>query len=470
MIRGDLVSIREILKSGQKYPNATVAGWVRSVRKGKSFSFIALNDGSCQENFQLVLDQNTTNYELLTSLLIGSSLKASGVIVASQGKGQSFEMQVKDATVYNKTTEEYPLQKKATSLEYLREIAHLRPRTQTFGAVFRLRSVLSMATHEFFTNDGFYYLHTPIITGVDAEGAGEMFNVTTFDLANIPKQKNGPVDYAQDYFGKKTSLTVSGQLGGECFALGLGKVYTFGPTFRSENSNTARHLAEFWMIEPEVAFADLDDNAELGKRYVKYLIQTALERCPRELEFLEKYRKENEGATDNLLETLNSVVTKDFTKITYTEAIAILQKSGKTFEFKHEWGDELQTEHERYLTDQYFNGPVIVTDYPKKCKAFYMKQNDDGKTVRAMDILVPGVGEIIGGSQREDDMEKLETRCHELNMNRQALWWYFDLRKFGSVPHAGFGLGLERAVMYISGMKNIRDVIPFPRTPKSAEF
>jgi asparaginyl-tRNA synthetase len=352
------------------------------------------------------------------------------------------------------------------SFEFLREVAHLRSRTQTFSAVFRIRSVLSLATHEFFSKQDFHYLHTPVITAIDAEGAGEMFNVTMLDLNNVPKVA-GQVDYSKDYFGKKASLTVSGQLGAECFALGLGKVYTFGPTFRSENSNTARHLAEFWMIEPEMAFADLDDVANLGVAYIKFLIDAALTKCPKEMEFLDKLRKE-EG--EDLVSALRLVLEKDFVRITYTEAVDILNKSNKKFEYPTTWGNELQTEHERYLTDEHFKGPVVVTDYPKHCKAFYMKQNPDQKTVRAMDILVPGVGEIIGGSQREDDLEKLATRMDEMKMHKDSLWWYFDLRKFGSVPHAGFGLGLERAVMYITGMKNIRDVTAFPRTPKSADF
>ncbi|MBI2520181.1 MAG: asparagine--tRNA ligase [Bdellovibrio sp.] len=461
-----LITLREIFTSDLIGREVTIAGWVRSVRKGKQFSFVALNDGSTQENFQIVVDQKLSNYEEISGLLLGSSLEVKGLVVKSQGKGQTVEMQAVSANVFSKTDEEYPLQKKATSYEYLREIAHLRPRTQTFGAVFRLRSILSFATHEFFTKRGFYYLHSPIITAVDAEGAGEMFNVTTLDLNKLPTT-DGRVDYSQDYFGKKTNLTVSGQLGGECFAMGLGKVYTFGPTFRSENSNTARHLAEFWMIEPEVAFADLDDNAQLGADYVKFLISAALAHGPKEMEFLDKLGKEQ---GENLIETLELVRDRDFVRISYTEAVEIVKKSGKKFEYPCDWGMELQTEHERYLTDIHFKGPVIVTDYPKQCKAFYMKQNSDGKTVRAMDILVPGVGEIIGGSQREEDYQKLMHRVEELKMNKEALWWYFDLRRFGSVPHAGFGLGLERAVMYITGMKNIRDVVPFPRTPKNADF
>ena len=466
MMLKQITTMREIFTNDLVGREVLIAGWVRSVRKGKQFSFVALNDGSTQENFQIVVDQKLSNYEEISGLLLGTSVQFRGMLVKSQGKGQTIEMQATSATIVCKTGEDFPLQKKATSYEYLREIAHLRPRTQTFGAVFRLRSILSFATHEFFTKRGFYYLHSPIITAVDAEGAGEMFNVTTLDLNKLPTS-GGRVDYSQDYFGKKTNLTVSGQLGGECFAMGLGKVYTFGPTFRSENSNTARHLAEFWMIEPEVAFADLDDNAELGADYVKYLISAALTHGAKEMEFLDKLVKEQ---GENLIANLELVRDRDFVRITYTEAVELVKKSGKKFEYACDWGLELQTEHERYLTDVHFKGPVIVTDYPKQCKAFYMKQNDDGKTVRAMDILVPGVGEIIGGSQREDDYQKLMQRVEELKMNKESLWWYFDLRRFGSVPHAGFGLGLERAVMYITGMKNIRDVVPFPRTPKNADF
>ncbi|HAZ13479.1 MAG: asparagine--tRNA ligase [Bdellovibrionales bacterium GWA2_49_15] len=462
----ELTTIREIFKGDLVGREVMIAGWVRSVRKGKAFSFVAMNDGSTQENFQIVVDQKLANYDEVSGLLLGSSVEFKGMLVKSQGKGQTVEMQATSANVVCKTNEEYPLQKKSTSYEYLREIAHLRPRTQTFGAVFRLRSILSFATHEFFTKRGFYYLHSPIITAVDAEGAGEMFNVTTLDLNKLPTT-GGKVDYSQDYFGKKTNLTVSGQLGGECFAMGLGKVYTFGPTFRSENSNTARHLAEFWMIEPEVAFADLDDNAALGADYIKFLINAALTHGAKEMEFLDKLAKEQ---GENLIANLELVRDRDFVRITYTEAVEIVKKSGQKFEYLCDWGHELQTEHEKYLTDVHFRGPVIVTDYPKQCKAFYMKQNADGKTVRAMDILVPGVGEIIGGSQREDDFGKLMQRVEELKMNKESLWWYFDLRRFGSVPHAGFGLGLERAVMYITGMKNIRDVVPFPRTPKNADF
>jgi len=389
-----------------------------------------------------------------------------GELVESQGKSQSFEVVAKTGVVLGSSKEDYPLQKKATSMEFLRENAHFRPRTNLFGAVFRIRNTLAYATHRFFQERGFYYLNTPIITGIDAEGAGEMFNVSTLSPDKVKKLDNGEFDYKKDYFGKSTSLTVSGQLEAETFAMGMGRVYTFGPTFRSENSNTARHLAEFWMIEPEVAFAELEDVAELGADYIKYLINSALNECLDDLLFLEKRDEVDAG----LVERLKAVGSSEFTKITYTEAVSILKESGAKFEYPVEWGKELQTEHERYLSEVKFSGPVIVTDYPKDCKAFYMKQNEDGKTVRAMDILLPGVGEIIGGSQREEDLDKLKNRMEEMGMDQSSLWWYLDLRKHGTAPHAGFGLGFERAIMYITGMKNIRDVIAFPRTPKSADF
>lgn len=460
------IRVKEVLKGDLVDQTVMVKGWVRSVRKGKSFSFIVINDGSCQSSLQIVADPVLSNYEEVASMLTGYAIAVTGKLVRSQGKGQAVEMQASQVEVLGKTDESFPLQKKATSLEFLREVAHLRPRTNTFGAVFRVRHVLAQATHEFFSNEGLYYLNTPIITGSDCEGAGEMFQVTTLKLDKMPKNAKGEIDFEQDYFGRATNLTVSGQLEAECFAMGMGGVYTFGPTFRSENSNTSRHLSEFWMVEPEVAFADLDEVADLASRYIKHLIKSALTHCMEELQFLEQ------NYESGLLEKLNHVMAKDFVKITYTEAVATLETIAKThkFEFPVSWGLDLQSEHERYLTEVHFKAPVIVTDYPKTIKAFYMRQNEDGKTVRAMDILVPGIGEIIGGSQREERLDLLLKRMEEMKLPINEYWWYTDLRRYGSVPHAGFGLGFERAVMYITGMSNIRDVIPFPRTPKSAEF
>lgn len=444
----------------------TVRGWIKSLRQSKKFSFMVLNDGSSQKDLQIIVDATLSNYEDVSKLTMGSSVEVEGLLVASQGK-QPVEMQAKNVKVYCANSEDYPLQKKETSLEYLREIAHLRSRTNTFSAVFRLRHTLAQATHEFFSNESFYYLHTPVITASDAEGAGEMFRISTLHLDKLPRTEKGQIDFSKDYFGRETFLSVSGQLEAETFAVGgLGRVYTFGPTFRSENSNTARHLSEFWMVEPEAAFNTLEDNAKLATNYVKHLIKRSMENCGEELEFLaSRYAPEN-------LKTLEHVLNSPFEMVTYTDAISILTESAKThkFEFPVSWGMDLQTEHERFLAEQYFKRPTIVTDYPKDIKAFYMKQNSDGKTVRAMDVLVPGVGELIGGSQREDDLQKLVQRMEEMKMDTKNYWWYLDLRKYGSVPHAGFGLGFERAVMYISGMSNIRDVIPFPRTPKNAEF
>ena len=462
----EFVDIKHIFESKIDLGEVCIRGWVRSIRKKKNFSFMVLNDGSTQNNLQVVLDASIEKYSELTSVLAGASVSINGELVMSQGKGQKYEVIAKTGFVVGHANENYPFQKKSTSLEFLRENAHFRARTNLFGAVFRIRNVLAFATHQFFQEKGFYYANTPIITGIDAEGAGEMFNVTSFDIDNLPKLKNGKVDFDKDYFAQQTSLAVTGQLEAESLALGLGKVYTFGPTFRSENSNTSRHLSEFWMIEPEVAFSNLEDMAKLASDYIKYLISSTLDKCQLELEFLQK----RDDIDDNLIEVLNNVASSEFKMITYTEAIDILERSKEKFEYKVEWGVELQTEHERYLTDKHFKGPVTVTDYPKGCKAFYMKQNTDGKTVRAMDVLVPGVGEIVGGSQREDNLELLEKRMKELNMDTAPLWWYLELRKYGSVPHAGFGLGFERAVMYVTGMKNIRDVIPFPRTPRSVDF
>lgn len=443
-----------------------VKGWVKSLRQSKKFSFLVVNDGTTQKDLQIIVDGTMPGYEEAIKLTMGSSVEVEGLLVASQGK-QPLEMQAKRIHTFCLNGEDYPLQKKETSLEYLREIAHLRSRTNTFSAVFRLRHVLAQATHEYFTNESFTYLHTPIITASDAEGAGEMFRLSTLHLDKLPKTDKGAIDFKQDYFGRETFLSVSGQLEAETFAVGgLGRVYTFGPTFRSENSNTARHLSEFWMVEPEAAFNTLEDNAALATGYVKHLIKRAIEQSGEELEFLS-----SRYAPDNL-KTIEHVMNSPFEMVTYTNAISILQEVSKThkFDFPVTWGMDLQTEHERFLAEQYFKRPTIVTDYPKDIKAFYMKMNEDGKTVRAMDVLVPGVGELIGGSQREDNYEKLVARMESMKMDPASYWWYLDLRKYGSVPHSGFGLGFERAVMYISGMANIRDVIPFPRTPKNAEF
>lgn len=460
----------DVLASKEIGTTVEVKGWLRSVRNSKAFAFYVLNDGSCQKSLQIVLDADLPNFAEATKLLIGSAVRVIGKVVESQGKGQDVEMQATLVEIISATPEDYPLQKKATSLEFLRENAHLRMRTNLFGAIFRVRHQLAMATHEFFSSQKFFYLHSPIVTAVDAEGAGEMFSVTALKPHEL---KAGP-DFSKDYFGKQAHLTVSGQLAGECFAHGLGSVYTFGPTFRAENSNTARHLAEFWMIEPEKAFMDLEEDALLASSFVKYLIDSAFKHCPDELEALRAYHefqaKQDKQPYENHLEMLDKVRNSEFVQVTYTEAMQILTKSGQKFEFPTNWGDEMQTEHERYLSEIHFKQPVIVKDYPKHCKAFYMKQNPDGKTVRAMDVLVPGVGEIIGGSQREDDLDLLITRARELQMNEKSLWWYLDLRRFGGTPHSGFGLGFERAIMYVTGMKNIRDVIAFPRTPNSCEF
>jgi asparaginyl-tRNA synthetase len=468
------LSIKKVFKDSKVGSEVKVAGWIRSVRKNKGFCFIVLNDGSCQDNLQVVINDDVSDYDKVSNLLTGSAISASGSVVESGGKGQSIEMQALEVQIYGEADNTYPLQKKGTSLEFLRENAHLRVRTNLFGAIFRIRHTLAMATHQFFDEQGYYYLNSPIITGHDAEGAGEMFAVSTLDPQKLSLNDKGEVDYSKDYFGTKSYLAVTGQLEAECHALGLGAVYTFGPTFRSENSNTPRHLSEFWMVEPEVAFADLDDVAELATNYIKRLISEVLEKNKSELDFLKQWRKWQKIEDGNHEQNLIHVRDSKFKKITYTEAIDVLIKCGEKFEFKPEWGKELQTEHEKFLAEKHFNVPVIVTDYPKACKAFYMKQNDgedeNRETVRAMDVLVPGVGELIGGSQREDSLSKLESRIEEQGMDKEVLWWYLDLRKYGSVPHAGFGLGFERAVMYVTGMKNIRDVIAFPRTPKSADF
>jgi asparaginyl-tRNA synthetase len=458
--------IRTLLATSPLNQEVTVKGWVRSLRKSKTFGFLSLNDGSCFGCLQAVIDDSLPNNDEVFKLLTGASVAVTGIVVPSQGKGQSIELQAKRVEIIGQADETFPLQKKATTLEFLREHAHLRVRTNTFGAVFRVRHALAFATHRFFHERGFYYMNAPIITGSDCEGAGEMFRVTTLPLDALPRTTDGQIEFAADYFGRATNLTVSGQLEAECHALGLGAVYTFGPTFRSENSNTTRHLSEFWMIEPEVAFADLDEVATLATDYLKYMITFALDHCAEDLDFLQQRYQPGLRA---MLELVRDAA---FVKITYSEAIAILEAAAakEKFQFPVAWGADIQTEHERYLTEKHFQLPVIVTDYPKAIKAFYMKQNDDGKTVRAMDVLVPGVGEIIGGSQREDDLAKLLTRIREMGLREEDYWWYLDLRRFGSAPHAGFGLGFERAVMYITGMANIRDVIPFPRFPRSADF
>ena len=456
--------VKELLNAASIGLTAIAKGWVRTKRGNKNVAFVALNDGSTIHNLQLVIDPNQMGEELLKRITTGACIRAVGNIVASQGSGQATEMQVTELSIYGEAdAETYPLQKKGHTLEFLREIAHLRPRTNTFGAVLRIRHNMAYAVNKYFNDRGFFYLHTPIITGSDAEGAGEMFRVSVLNPENPPRNEEGKIDYTQDFFGKETNLTVSGQLEGELGAMALGKIYTFGPTFRAENSNTPRHLAEFWMIEPEMAFYDIHDNMDLAEDMLKYLIQYALNNCKDDVEFLNNmYDKE-------LLARLQSVVEKPFKRMSYTEAIDVLMPHNDKFEFKTEWGTDLQKEHENFLV-AHFGGPVILTDYPKHIKAFYMKQNDDGKTVRAMDVLFPWIGEIIGGSQREEDYTKLSTRMAEMNIPEHELWWYLDTRKFGACPHAGFGLGFERLVLFVTGMSNIRDVIPFPRTPKNAEF
>ena len=457
--------VKHILKKTRPSGESTVMGWIRSVRQSKTFSFLILNDGSCQESLQIIVDGDLPEYHKISSLRIGACVQVCGILRPSQGKGQTVEMQARRVTVIGPVGENYPLQKKSTKLEFLRDNAHLRPRTNLFSAIFRIRHRLAMATHRFFDQRDFYYLNTPIITGIDAEGAGETFTVTACDW----EAAQGTFDPQQDYFGITTSLTVSGQLEAECFALGMNAVYTFGPTFRAEHSNTPRHLAEFWMVEPEMAFASLEDVALLAADYLKCLITTALDECPSEMEAIAAYHRFT-GQKGDHLRFLENIPKSDFATITYTEAIELCRKSGKTFEFGTDWGSELQTEHERHLTEDVFQRPVVVTDYPKDAKAFYMKQNDDGKTVRAMDVLVPGVGEIIGGSQREDCPHKLRQRMDEMGIPTEPLWWYSDLRKFGSAPHGGFGLGFERVLRFITNMQNVRDVVPFPRTPRNCRF
>ena len=469
MSRTNKLRIVNILKQYEELhltnTEINVKGWVRTKRGNNQIAFIHLNDGSTVNNLQVVVELSNFDENLLKQVTTGACLSVTGKLVASMGKGQSVEMQATQLEVLGTADPEtYPLQKKGHSMEFLRTIAHLRPRTNYFGCVLRLRHAMAFAIHQFFNDKGFVYLHTPIITGADCEGAGEMFRVTTFDLQHVPLDANGNVDYTQDFFGKPTSMTVSGQLNGELGAMALGNIYTFGPTFRAENSNTPRHLAEFWMIEPEMAFYDLEDNMELAEEFIKYCVRYALEHNYDDLKFL------NDLVDKDLIERLQSVLNVDFVRLPYTEAIDILIKSGKKFEYKVEWGVDLQSEHERYLVEQHFKKPVILIDYPKEIKAFYMKQNDDGRTVRAMDVLFPKIGEIIGGSQREESLEKLMNVVKERKMSERELWWYIDTRRFGTAPHSGFGLGFERLLLFVTGMANIRDVIPFPRTPQSAEF
>ncbi|WP_404811814.1 asparagine--tRNA ligase [Capnocytophaga canimorsus] len=474
------ISINQVIKDSPIGQKITLKGWVRTFRSNR---FIALNDGSTIENVQVVVDFENTPEELLKRITTGAAIEVKGSVVESQGKGQSIEIQATEIHILGDSNpEEYPIQPKKHSFEFLRENAHLRVRTNVFGAIMRVRSVLAFAIHDYFQKNGFFYVNTPIITGSDAEGAGEMFRVTTLDAKNPPLTEEGKVDFKKDFFGRETNLTVSGQLEGETFAMALGKIYTFGPTFRAENSNTSRHLAEFWMIEPEVAFLDLDGNMDLAEDFIKYVLKYTLERCREDIEFLnkrfleeEKTKPQNERSSMSLIEKLEFVINNDFKRVSYTEAIDILKNSNhnKKKKFQYiidEWGADLQSEHERYLVEKHFQSPVILFDYPAKIKAFYMRLNEDGKTVRAMDILFPGIGEIVGGSQREERYDVLVEKIKAMGIDEQELWWYLDLRKFGTAVHSGFGLGFERLVLFATGMTNIRDVIPFPRTPQNAEF
>lgn len=465
------VKIKNIKFPNKEMPSfigqeVTIKGWIRTIRNQKSFTFIEVNDGSTLSNLQIIATPEIPDYEkLITRISTGASIAAKGMIVSSPGKEQSLELQASTITLIGSCDpESYPMQKKRHSFEYLRSIAHLRPRTNTFGAVIRVRNALAFATHQFFQSRGFVYIHTPIITGLDCEGAGEMFQVTTLNLANSPKTPKGAVDYAQDFFSKPTYLTVSGQLNGEIFACALSDIYTFGPTFRAENSNTSRHLAEFWMIEPEMAFADINDNMDCAEAYLKYVLKYILDNCPEDMEFFDKF------ISQGLLERLRHVIETPFERASYTYAIRILEKAEKKFEFPVKWGLDLQSEHERFLAEEFFAKPVIITDYPKDIKAFYMRANDDNKTVAAMDILVPKIGEIIGGSQREERLTILESKMKAMNLPVEEYWWYLELRKYGTVPHAGFGAGFERLIQFATGMENIRDVIPFPRHPGKADF
>ena len=458
--------VKQIFKDYKAYLNKDVkiAGWVRSVRTGKNLGFIVLNDGTFFINIQVVYDDQLDNFDKLGKLTIGSAVIVEGKLVESVGKGQDFEVKANSVEIVGLADQDFPIQKKRHTFEFLRTLAHLRPRTNTYTAVFRVSSLLSYALHKFFNDRGFIYVHTPIITTNDCEGAGEMFRVTTLDPMDPPMTEDGEINFKEDFFGRETYLTVSGQLAVENFCMNFRNVYTFGPTFRSENSNTARHASEFWMIEPEIAFADLSDVMKLAEEMTKYICTYVLKHAAEEMEFFNKF------IDKGLLERLDNIINSEFGRITYTKAIDLLQQSGKKFEFPVKWGSDLQSEHERYITEEIYKKPVFVTDYPKEIKAFYMRLNDDDKTVAAVDLLVPGVGEIIGGSQREERLDVLEKRIEEMGLNKKDYWWYLDLRRFGTVPHSGYGLGFERAVMYLTGMSNIRDVIPFPRTPKSAEF
>ena len=461
------LKVKELLAL-QPGQDVLAKGWVRTKRGNKNVSFIALNDGSTIHNIQIVCDAAKFDEELLKQIGTGACIAAKGRLVASMGSGQAVEIQADEIEIYGTADATYPLQKKGHSMEFLREVAHLRPRTNTFGAVLRIRHAMAFAIHNFFNSKGFFYLHTPLITASDAEGAGAMFQVTTLDLNDVPKTEEGKVDFSADFFGRQTSLTVSGQLEGELGAMALGNTYTFGPTFRAENSNTPRHLAEFWMIEPEMAFYDITDNMDLAEEFIKYCVQYALDNCADDIKFL------NDIFDKELIERLQGVLKDSFVRLTYTEGVKILEDAvatkGVKFDYPVGWGIDLQSEHERYLVEQHFRKPVILTDYPKEIKAFYMKMNEDGKTVRAMDVLFPKIGEIIGGSQREESLEKLEQVIADRKMDTRNLWWYLDTRRFGTAPHSGFGLGFERLLMFVTGMTNIRDVIPFPRTPKNADF
>ena len=461
-----MINIRELQHNYKEYADqeVTVGGWLRSKRDSKTFGFLVLNDGTFFEPLQVVYSDKLDNFDSISKLNVGAAIVVRGTLVETPDAKQPFEIQAASVELEGGSTGDYPLQKKRHSFEYLRSISHLRPRTNTFQAVFRVRSLIAYAIHKFFQERDFVYVHTPLITGSDCEGAGEMFRVTTLDLENLPKKDDGSTDFEQDFFGKETNLTVSGQLNGETFAQAFKNIYTFGPTFRAENSNTTRHAAEFWMIEPEIAFADLKDDMMLAESMLKYIIRYVLEHAPEEMNFF------NQFVDKGLIERLNHVAQSEFAHVTYTEAIGILEKNNDAFEYKVSWGADLQTEHERYLTEEVFKRPVFVTDYPKEIKAFYMRMNDDGRTVAAMDCLVPGIGEIIGGSQREDDLEKLTARMEECGLDKEDYGFYLDLRKYGSTRHAGFGLGFERCVMYLTGMQNIRDVIPFPRTVNNCEL
>lgn len=461
------VKLRDLYQHIEDYAEKEILiqGWIRNNRSSNKFGFIELNDGTFFKSVQVVYEaEYLTNFEEIAKAYVATALTVRGIVTMTPEAKQPFEIKAREITVAATSTPDYPLQPKRHTMEFLREIAHLRPRSNTFAAVFRVRSLVAYALHRFFQERDFVYVHTPLITGSDCEGAGEMFRVTTLNLDELPRNEAGKIDYSQDFFGKETSLTVSGQLEAEAYALAFRNVYTFGPTFRAENSNTARHASEFWMIEPEIAFADLSDNMALAEDMVKYVMRYVLEHAPEEMEFFNRFMDKG------LIDRLNSIINADFGRVTYTEAVDLLKKSGKTFQYPVEWGIDLQTEHERYLTEEIFKKPLFVTDYPKEIKAFYMRLNDDGKTVAACDLLVPGVGEIIGGSQREERYDVLTARMAELGLKEEDYWWYMDLRKYGGVKHAGYGLGFERIIMYITGMSNIRDVLPFPRTPKTAEF